>query len=308
MKRVVMLAIAAVAVIPAASVESARPPALLTYGVAYGSRGPIAAGGGLCVARADGSGALRLTPRRDDRTPAWSPNGKYVAFARQFAGDRIFDVLLADARGRVIRNLSDGQSVMETSPTWSPDSRRLAFAGGWRGSGVWIADRAGTYVNLFLGNAAHPAWSPDGRRLAFTSFARESFRDPSLWTIRLNRSESDLVAENASHGTWSPDATKLAFVRHTGPNTSEIAVANADGSEPRDLTRSAAQEFAPAWSPNGKWIAFERTAAGDEHGWIVVVDAATGAERWTIKRRYAIHEPSWRRPAVLPRARRGSCR
>lgn len=311
MKRVVVLATVAVAAIPAASIESARPPQLLAYSLSTAHRGSAVIGGdGLCLARPNGSAAVHVTRGRDDRTPAWSPNGKYVAFARQFRGRRTFDLLLADARGRVIRNLSDGQSVMETSPSWAPDSKRLAFGGGWRGSSVWIADRAGTYVNHFLSNAAQPAWSPDGKTLAFTSFTGQGQIGPSLSTIRLNRSERRVVMRNASDGSWSPDGRKLAFVRQTSNDTSEIAIANADGSEARDLTTSPDQDLAPAWSPDGRLIAFERRAPGDrsDRHSIVVVDAATGAERWTIRHGYGLHDPSWRPAVVLPRARRGSCR
>jgi TolB protein len=311
MKRVFVLAMVAAAVFPAASVDSARPPQLLTYSLSTSSRGSTTIGGdGLCLARANGANSVHVTRQKDDRTPAWSPNGRYVAFARQFKSDRIFDLLVADSRGRVIRNLSDKQTVMETSPTWSPDSKRLAFAGGWRGTSVWIADRAGTYVRRFVADASQPAWSPDGKRLAFTSLTGPLEREPRLETLRINRTGRRVIAANASDPTWSPDGRRLAFVRQMGPGLSEIAVANADGTGSRALTESPAQEFAPAWSPNGNWIAFERRAVGDltDRHWIVVADAETGAERWTIRHGYGLHDPSWRSPVLLPRARRASCR
>ncbi|HEX7254453.1 MAG TPA: hypothetical protein VF236_00850 [Gaiellaceae bacterium] len=257
---------------------------------------------------------MRLLPFRPgydaDFGAVWSREGRYLAFARWFKGDRLTDISIADARGRVIRTLysrggRDGS--FELDPSWSPDGRRLAFARSWRRTGIWFINRDGSGLRQLIGgNAADPAWSPGGTTVAFTS-APERVPTPAsmdVHTVRVDGTQRRPILVGARNPTWSPDGTKLAFVSVAAWPRAEIAVANADGSGRRELTRTAAVESAPAWSPNGKYIAFER---GRERPSIVVIDAETGADRWTIRRPYGVRSPSWRPEVALRSARRPSC-
>jgi Tol biopolymer transport system component len=142
--------------------------------------------------------------------------------------------------------------------------------------------------------------------LAFTS-PGEGLQTPenrSVHTIRADGTARRPILIRGANPTWSPDGKKLAFVSVTAARNAEIAIANADGSGRRELTRTAAAEAAPAWSPDGRYIAFER---GRERSTIVVVDAQTGAERWTIRRPYGVRSPSWRPQVSLPPASRATC-
>lgn len=315
MKRVLALTIVIATAVVTTSVDSARPPQLLTFTVSHWQPGGrLMQQGGMCLARPNGTNAVRLLPsptgRDTDFGAAWSRDGRYLAFARWFKGNRLTDIVIADARGRVIRTLysrggSDGS--FELDPSWSPDGRRLAFARSWRRTGIWFINRDGSGLRQFIpGQAADPAWSPHGTTLAFTA-PGEGLQTPeniSIHTIRVDGSERRAILLGADNPTWSPDGTKLAFVSVAAGPKAEIAVANSDGSGRRDLTKTAAIESAPAWSPNGRYIAFER---GRERPSIVVIDAETGTERWTIRRPYGVRSPSWRSEVALPRARRSSC-
>jgi len=315
MKRALALAIIIAAGVMTASVDSARPPQLLTFTVSHWQPGGrLMQLGGLCLARPNGANAVRLLPspagRDTDFGAAWSRDGRYLAFSRWFKGNRLTDIVVADARGRVIRTLysrGGGDGSFELDPSWSPDGRRLAFARSWRRTGIWFINRDGSGLRQFIqGQAADPAWSPDGTTLAFTS-PGEGLQTPensSVHTIRVDGSQRRPILLGAANPTWSPDGRKLAFVSVTRGPRAEIAVANANGSGRRELTKTASIESAPAWSPNGKYIAFER---GRERSSIVVIDAATGAERWTIRRPYGVRSPSWRSELALPRAGRSGC-
>jgi Tol biopolymer transport system component len=314
MRRAVALAIVIGAGVVTGSLDSARPPQLLTFTVSHWQPGKrLMQRGGMCLARPNGTNAVRLLPsptgRDTDIGGAWSRDGRFLAFARWFKGDRLTDVVFADARGHVVRNLNrrGGDGSFELDPSWSPDGRRLAFARSWRRSGIWFINRDGSGLRQFIrGPAADPAWSPDGTTLAFTS-PGEGLQTPenrSVQTIRVDGTQRRPILVGAANPTWSPDGKKLAFVSVAAGPRADISVANSDGSGRRELTQTAAVESAPAWSPDGKYIAFER---GRERSSIVVIDAQTGAERWTIRRPYGVRSPSWRSEVALPQARRSSC-
>ena len=312
-RRPAALAVVALALVcaQARAGSGAAPVQLLTYSAPVGDRGSAAGpGGGLCFAKHDGSKRLRLTGgQHDDRMPAWSPDGKYVAFYRQErAGGAVFDVLLADTRGRVVRNVSRGYGVFNTDPTWSPDGKRLAFVASYRGSELAVVDPDGSHAHTIIrgtrSSLRTPAWSPRGNRIAFTLDPDNG--PPAIYTVKTDGSDARLLIRNAADPTWSPNGAKLAYVMSDVTSQGRgLAVANADGTGARKLTSSAGEESRPAWSPRGDLIAFARS---DGRSRIVTVKATGGNERTVVStRRYDAVEPAWRPPVALPVAARAAC-
>lgn len=138
----------------------------------------------------------RLTlPRRTDGTPAWSPDGRMIAFVRARApyegdqpGRRRLYVL--PAAGGTPRLLTTGEAK---NPSWSPDGRRIAFDDGRR---IGIVRRTGGPVR-FIAHGTNPAWSPDGRTIAFE-------RDRGVWFVEPTGARPRRVFRNASDPAWRP--------------------------------------------------------------------------------------------------------
>jgi Tol biopolymer transport system component len=86
---------------PAGASQSSSPQALLSFA--------LYSGAGICLARINGTRGIRFT-RGVDNAPSWSPRGSYVAFER--AGGEGYNVLVANARGRVLRKLSDDHETL----------------------------------------------------------------------------------------------------------------------------------------------------------------------------------------------------
>jgi Tol biopolymer transport system component len=178
--------------------------------------------------RADGTHVLRLTRRRgDELDPAWSPDGRAIVYRDSRRGinndDEIY-VMNADGSGQ--HDLTN-DPVNDWSPAWSPDGELIAFSSQRPGDltrNIYVMRPDGSHVRNLTkdqAEAEYPAWSPDGRRIAFTSYR--------------------------GGGTTSSAV----------PNY-DISVMNANGSNPRDLTgTSTAYEGYPAWSPDGRRIAFD---------------------------------------------------
>jgi Tol biopolymer transport system component len=291
-RRLLLLSLIAVFLAAAGTTSSARPPALLTYSKA-------AQPGGLCLARADGSRRFRLT-RGQDSHPSWSPLGSYVAFARQTEPGRS-QILVADARGRVLRRFGTGYS---TEPAWSPNGQRIAYTSASR---LIVANRAGQTIveHSIPALAGGPTWSPDSRRLAFTvalaiDEGAGAQAQRGIYVINADGTGRRLLVVNAIDPAWSPDGSKIAYVAYRSrvADGGFVTVAKTDGTGARRLTTSIEDESQPAWSPGGRQMAFMRGGA------IIVAPSTGGAERVAV--RDAV-DPAWRSQTVLPKARRAAC-
>jgi TolB protein len=310
--RLVVLAACAVAVAALSGASSSSaPPALLTYSISYRSdpSGPL--NGRICLAHPDGSHAVRFMSKGWYTETAWSPGGRYLAYSRQTTSRErkrlhnkpVYEIFLATARGRVIRNLSKGTSVFNMQPAWSPDGRRLAFTSAWHQSIISVVSRKGGSAFTVAAGAA-PTWTPDGSRILFAAYDGIASVHPD------GPPDRELIVPGATAPALSPDGTKLAYIRRAPPPSadSDMFVANADGTGERRLTDSAEEEWGPTWSPDGSLIAFTRSSVdATQRQWVVVVRSDSGEEYATIRGPHSAFDPSWRRPVNLPHAKRSRC-
>ena len=156
---------------------------------------------------------LTFRKRRDagSHTPAWSPDGRRIAFASNRV--HLFNPEL------FVMN-ADGTRV-----------RRLTFTRG---------------ADDVFGDDSTPHWSPDGTRIVFTS---NRTNDGALWTIRPDgkgeRMLYDVRDTYESHPRFSPDGRRIAFEREFADGSDEVWLIGSDGRGARKLVDGNA----PSWRP-----------------------------------------------------------
>ena len=241
------------------------------------------------VMPADGRGLRRLTrsSRRED-TPTWSPDGKRLAFrvwSRSRDDEEIF-VMNADGSDR--HDISRDPGAVDRSPAWSPDGRSIAYATGPSDGpeeyldDIWLMSPDGGDKRPLThrrGIDEYPVWSPDGSQIAFACTGGRIL--PSRngdFEICLMRSDgSDVRRVTNAPGvslaySWSPSGRTIAFASNrTDPAArlsagGDLFVLDVLSGQVTRLTRGAPQDVEPAFSPDGRQIAFSSTGRRSRHG------------------------------------------
>jgi Tol biopolymer transport system component len=187
---------------------------------------------------------------------AWSPDGAKIAFVSSF--DSKSDIYVADADGSNPKRLTNNEGRFQAVGSWSPDGAKMVLSCLPSASyDVCTMDADGSNLTQLTtkGEYEEPNWSPDGKKIAFESASG------GIYTMNPDGSNRTLaIAPVSDQPDWSPDGTKIAYRRYpSGQSHSDIFIANADGSNPVNLTGrigNTSEEAVPAWSPDGTRIAF----------------------------------------------------
>ena len=214
-----------------------------------------------------------------------------IAFTSMRDGNT--EIYVMDGDGKNQRRVTDNPTY-DRYPTWSPDGKMIAFVSN-RNKGrnqIWVIHAEGRNpVRLTDGGSdSYPDWSPDGRKIAYAANHVPEDHDLAPGGIVVMDADGKgkrlLKNQGGIHPSWSPDGDRIAFISGNIGGTRHVHVMDADGGNPRQLTRDAGHKRNPSWSPDGRHIAYE----SEDRIWVMDSD---GKNQRRLTKINGDEHPTW---------------
>ena len=265
--------------------------------------------------RSDGAQRLTTPPSgASDQNPAFSPDGRFLAFTRFENGYNIgpAGIFRLDLSGGEIVRLTpeeDQDNVNLPGSAWSAVHDRIVFASDRAESDdLWQIAPDGTGFTRITTHHGppwyiEPSWSPDGAWIVFEADAArpDDQQQGSIWKVRADGTGLTILTDGPAEGVddrqpnWSPTGERILFQRRDpGSDDWDIYTMAPDGSDLRLVTDQASSDTDASWSPDGRYIVYSSDYGDLPTPNIFVIPAEGGTPiRVTFNGTHEDGAPSW---------------
>jgi Tol biopolymer transport system component/tRNA A-37 threonylcarbamoyl transferase component Bud32 len=228
---------------------------------------------------------------RGDLSPSFSPDGRYLAYARHISpvvsDIYVLELAKQNQSGTGARRLTNWNRITR-NPVWSGNGQEIFFVGEEQrlGRRIWripaFRRASARLLDYFGEDSSSIAYCPRKNRLVY---AKDSSEETTIWRIDIDwaaqrsgdrggASPGRLIASTRgdSNAQFSPDGKHIAY-QSARSGYGEIWMANNDGSGSRQLTHlESAISGYPRWSPDGRHIVFHSRPNGYANIYLLDVD------------------------------------
>lgn len=230
------------------------------------------------ISSLDGLVLRQLTTGDDsDVDPAWSPDGKQIAYTARANGN--FDIWLIPAAGSTAPIQLTSKALNNKQPAWSPDGTKIAFISDRSGTNdVWIMNADGSNakrLTTLAGQENHPSFSPAGDEIVFSETTGSL---ANLMVVKIDgtglRTITPLVAND-----WNPNWSSFGIVFSSNRSNAhwKIWTVKPDGSGLTPVGTTSAID--PAWLPNGQLLFSDEGPRTGALSAVSILNPATGAKK-----------------------------